>query len=179
MSEVLELFLELAAVPSPPGEERAVADRVIRYLRDCGLEPDEDDAGASVGSTAGNVFTRLEPTAAGERVFLCAHFDTVPPTDIIEPVVEDGIVRNAKPTILGSDNKAAIAVMLEATRRILAENRTEVELEPEDDGSTRVELRSVQRLVGYSRFGGFLFRRATRRKLDAALDGLERAVEPV
>ena len=63
--------------------------------------------------------------------------------------------------------------------RILAENRTEVELEPEDDGSTRVELRSVQRLVGYSRFGGFLFRRATRRKLDAALDGLERAVEPV
>ena len=119
MSEVLELFLELAAVPSPPGEERAVADRVIRYLRDCGLEADEDDAGASVGSTAGNVFTRLEPTVAGERVFLCAHFDTVPPTDAIEPVVEDGIVRNAQPTILGSDNKAAIAVMLEATRRIV------------------------------------------------------------
>ena len=129
MSEVLELFLELAAVPSPPGEERAVADRVIRYLRDCGLEPDEDDAGASVGSTAGNVFTRLEPTAAGERVFLCAHFDTVPPTDTIEPVVEDGIVRNAQPTILGSDNKAAIAVMLEATRRILSENRRHAGLE--------------------------------------------------
>ena len=129
MSEVLELFLELAAVPSPPGEERAVADRVIRYLRDCGLEADEDDAGASVGSTAGNVFTRLEPTVAGERVFLCAHFDTVPPTDAIEPVVEDGIVRNAQPTILGSDNKAAIAVMLEATRRILAENRRHAGLE--------------------------------------------------
>ena len=129
MSEVLELFLELAAVPSPPGEERAVADRVIRYLRDCGLEADEDDAGASVGSTAGNVFTRLEPTVAGERVFLCAHFDTVPPTDTIEPVVEDGIVRNAQPTILGSDNKAAIAVMLEATRRILSENRRHAGLE--------------------------------------------------
>jgi uncharacterized protein YndB with AHSA1/START domain len=60
--------------------------------------------------------------------------------------------------------------------RILSENRTEVELEPEGDGATRVELRSVQHLRGYSRFGGFLFRRATRRKLDAALDGLERAV---
>jgi uncharacterized protein YndB with AHSA1/START domain len=60
--------------------------------------------------------------------------------------------------------------------RILSENVTEVELEPEGDGSTRVELRAVQRLRGYSRFGGFLFRRATRRKLEAALDGLERAV---
>jgi uncharacterized protein YndB with AHSA1/START domain len=61
--------------------------------------------------------------------------------------------------------------------RILSENVTEVKLEPEAEGSTRVELRSVQRLRGYSRFGGFLFRRATRRKLDAALDGLARAVE--
>ena len=31
--------------PSPSGEERAVADRVLGYLRDCGLAPDEDDAG--------------------------------------------------------------------------------------------------------------------------------------
>ena len=129
MSEVLDLFLELAAVPSPPGEERAVADRVIRYLHDCGLETDEDGAGAGIGSTAGNVFTRLEPNVDGERVFLCAHFDTVPPTDAIEPVVEDGIVRNARPTILGSDNKAAIAVMLEATRRVVAENRRHAGLE--------------------------------------------------
>ena len=60
--------------------------------------------------------------------------------------------------------------------RILSENKTEVQLEPETDGATRVELRSVQHLLGYSRFGGFLFRRATRRKLEAALDGLERAV---
>ena len=40
--EVLDLFTELAAVPSPPGEERAVADLVVGYLRDCGLEVDED-----------------------------------------------------------------------------------------------------------------------------------------
>ena len=60
--------------------------------------------------------------------------------------------------------------------RILSENTTEVRLEPEGGSTTRVELRSIQRLRGYSRFGGFLFRRATRRKLDAALDGLERAV---
>jgi tripeptide aminopeptidase len=129
VSEVLDLFLELAAEPSPPGDERAVADHVLRYLRDCGLQPEEDDAGPAIASNAGNVFVRLEPTAAGEPVFLCAHFDTVPPTDAIRPVVEDGVVRNAQPTILGGDNKAAIAVMLEATRRVLAENRPHAGLE--------------------------------------------------
>jgi tripeptide aminopeptidase len=129
VSEVLDLFLELASIPSPPGEERKVADRVLGYLRDCGLDPDEDDTGPSIESNAGNVFARLEPTAPGEPIFLCAHFDTVPPTDAIEPVVEDGIVRNARPTVLGSDNKAAIAAMLEATRRVLAENRRHAGIE--------------------------------------------------
>lgn len=127
--DVLDLFCELAAVPSPPGEERPVADLVLRYLRDCGLQPDEDDAGARIGSTMGNVYARLEPTADGEPLLLCAHLDTVPPTAAIEPVVEDGIVRNAAGTILGADDKAAVAAMLEAVRRLLAEGRAHAGIE--------------------------------------------------
>ena len=54
-SDVLDLFLELAAIPSPPGEERAVADRVLRRApRRSGSQPDEDDAGARIGATPGN-----------------------------------------------------------------------------------------------------------------------------
>ena len=33
MSEAVDLLFELAAIPSPPGEERGVADVVLRYLR--------------------------------------------------------------------------------------------------------------------------------------------------
>ena len=128
-SEVLDLFVELAGIASPSGEERQVADRVTAYLRDCGLRPDEDETGPSVGSTMGNIHVALEPTTDGEPVFLCAHLDTVPPTDELEPIVEDGIVRNARPTILGGDNKAAVAAMLEATRRVLAENRPHAGIE--------------------------------------------------
>ena len=123
MSEVLDLFCELAAIQSPPGDERTVADVVERYMRDCGLSVDEDDAGPRVGSNMGNLYTRIEPTAEGEPLFFCAHLDTVPPTAAIEPVVEDGIVRNAAGTILGADNKSAVAAMLEGTRRLLAEGR--------------------------------------------------------
>jgi tripeptide aminopeptidase len=127
--EVLDLFTELAAVPSPPGEERAVADLVVSYLRDCGLAVEEDACGPEIGSTMGNLYARLEPTAEGEPLFLCAHLDTVPPTAAIEPVVEDGVVRNGAGTILGADDKAAVAVMLEAVRRVLAEGRPHAGIE--------------------------------------------------
>jgi tripeptide aminopeptidase len=129
VSEVLDLFTELAAIPSPPGEERRVADAVIRYLRDLGLRVDEDDAGATVGSTMGNVYAGIGGAGEGTPLFFCAHLDTVPPTGPIEPVVDDGVVRNAAGTILGADNKSAVAVMLEATRRVLAENRRHAGIE--------------------------------------------------
>ena len=116
-----------------------------RYLRDCGLEVDEDGAGPAIGSTIGNLYTRIEPTAAGEPLLLCAHLDTVPPTGPIEPVVDDGVVRNAAGTILGADNKAAVAAMLEATRVILAERRPHAGIEllftPEGGGRPRRRLR--------------------------------------
>ncbi len=127
--DVLALFLELAALPSPPGEERAVADRVLAYLRDLGLEAEEDDAGAVVGSTIGNLYVRIPGSAEGRPLFFCAHLDTVPPAGLLQPVVEDGVVRNAGGTILGGDNKAAVASMLHATRRVLAEARPHAGLE--------------------------------------------------
>ena len=121
-SAVLRLFLELAAIPSPPGEERAVADRVCTFLDAAGLAWDEDGAGPTVGSTMGNILCRLPGRVEqGTPIFLCAHLDTVPPSAAIEPVVEDGIVRNAAGTILGADDKSAVAVMLEAARRIVEE----------------------------------------------------------
>jgi tripeptide aminopeptidase len=126
---VLDLFLELATIPSPPGGEREVADRVSQELRSLGLAVEEDDAGAEIGSTAGNLLCRLEATSVGVPLLLCAHLDTVPPEGPIEPVVDDGVVRNARRTILGADNKAAVAAMLEGVRRVVREGRPHAGLE--------------------------------------------------
>ncbi len=127
--EVLDLFLDLAAIPSPSGHERAVAERVGRELRDLGLRPVFDDTGARIGSDTGNLWARLDATAAGTPILLCAHLDTVVPTGPIEPVVEDGYVRNRAGTILGADNKAAVAAMLDGVRRVLVENRPHAGIE--------------------------------------------------
>ena len=58
----------------------------------------------------------------GTPLLFCAHLDTVPLAGTLAPYVgEDGVVRNAGGTILGADDKAAVAVMLEAARRIVAD----------------------------------------------------------
>ena len=158
MSEVLDLFTELAAVPSPPGEERQVADVVTRYLRDLGLDVEEDDAGQTVGSTIGNVYARVGGDGdGGTPLFFCAHLDTVPPTGPIEPVVDEGVVRNAAGTILGADNKSAVAAMLEATRRVLSQSRPHAGIEllftPKEEvgllGAAAFDHRRLTARVGY------------------------------
>ena len=117
-SGVLDLFVELAAIPSPSGEEEPVAAVIRSYLADLGLAVEDDEAG--------NLLARLEPEDrnGGRSIFLCAHMDTVPPVGGIEPVVgEDGFVRNGAGTILGADNKATVAVLLAAARLLLSEGR--------------------------------------------------------
>src|SRR5262245_25524525 len=119
---MLDLFLELCSIPSPSGQERAVADRVGEELTGLGLEWDEDDTATVLDGTAGSTYCRIPgENGHGDPIFLCAHTDTVPLDGRLEPFVEDGVVRNAGGTILGSDNKAAVVVMLEAVRRILRE----------------------------------------------------------
>jgi tripeptide aminopeptidase len=114
-SDVLPVFLELAAIPSPSGAEEPVSEYVRHYLASLGLEGEEDEAG--------NILARLAGSEEGEAIFLCAHMDTVPPSGPIEPVIEDGVIRNGAGTILGADNKAAVAVLLESARLLLAEGR--------------------------------------------------------
>jgi len=59
---------------------------------------------------------------------------------------------------------------------ILDEAVTSIDVEPAGDAETRVELTAEQELRGTYRFGGFMLRRATKRQLDQALDGIEQAV---
>ncbi len=115
-----ELFAELCGLPSPSHRERAVADRVRSELEALGLEVAEDDAGASTGGDTGNLLARL--AGRSERtVALCAHLDTVPHDRPVEPVLVDGGWESAGDTILGADNKAAVAMLLALAHRAAIE----------------------------------------------------------
>jgi tripeptide aminopeptidase len=116
-----DTFARLCAIPSPFGSERAMAEAVAGELRAMGLDVEEDGAAAEAGAECGNLLARIP--GRGERtILLCAHLDTVPEPGVIEPLlVDDGWV-SAGDTILGADNKAAVAVILEVARRCAVES---------------------------------------------------------
>ena len=61
--------------------------------------------------------------------------------------------------------------------RVLHASAVEARLAPAGDGGAELTLELRQRPRGMARFGGFMLRRAGRRQLDEALDGMARAVE--
>ncbi len=117
-------FAELCAIRSPFGEERAITDYVAAGLRGLGLEVVEDDSALVSRAGAGNLLVRL-PGRTERSVLLCAHLDTVPHEGEVEPVLvggeedadEEPAWVSAGETILGADNKAAVAMLLELARR--------------------------------------------------------------
>ena len=111
-----ERFAELCRIRSVFGEERAIADDVIAELQGLGLTVSEDDSAAVSGAGAGNLLVRL-PGRTDRTVLLCAHLDTVPHDGVVEPVLEEDAWVSAGDTILGADNKAAVAMLLMLARR--------------------------------------------------------------
>lgn len=110
-------FVRLCETASPTGSERMVADLVTAELQGFGLTVGEDNAAGPAGAGAGNLLCRIPGEAPGYLMF-CAHLDTVPHEEPIRVVLdEDGIYRSAGNTILGADNKAAVAILIELAAR--------------------------------------------------------------
>jgi tripeptide aminopeptidase len=120
MDRLHETFVRLCEIRSPTGEEREVADTILAELRALGLEVSEDDAAGAAEAGAGNIVARL-PGSGDDWVMFCAHIDTVPHAGQVEVVNDEGVFRSRGETILGADNKAAVAVFLELVARHASE----------------------------------------------------------
>jgi tripeptide aminopeptidase len=118
---LLDDFVRLCEIESPSRDERAVADAVRKELEALGLRVEEDDSAAETGANAGNLLARIEGPPDARTILLCAHLDTVPLAGPVEVHQENGVLTNRHEAILGADNKAAVATILAAARRLVAE----------------------------------------------------------
>jgi tripeptide aminopeptidase len=109
-------FVRLCQIRSPTGEERELADAVAAELRELGLDVGEDGAAGVARAGAGNLLARV-PGQSDRSVMFCAHLDTVPHQGEVEVALSDGVYRSAGDTILGADDKAAVAVLTELAAR--------------------------------------------------------------
>lgn len=114
------LFKTLCLINAPALEERACVDYVRKYLLELGVVHFEDGAGQLIGGDAGNVVATVPGNKPGApRIFLSAHFDTVEPTANLTIVEEEGVLRTDGTTILGADDKAGMAAILECVHMLL------------------------------------------------------------
>ncbi len=176
--------MRLCETPSPTGSERAVADDVLAELRGLGVEVAEDDAAGPARAGSGNVIARVPGT--GDRwVAFFAHLDTVPEPGAIEVELADGVFRSRGATILGADNKAAVAVLVElAARRAASPAPAGLELVftvAEEDGlrgAKEVDLGTLRSPYGYvldhaSPIGEVITAAPTYQRVVAEFEGLE------
>ena len=110
--ELVDLFVRLASIRSPSREERDMADAVAAYVREAGFAVEEDDSAVESGCACGNLIVRVPGRGEGTAVALCAHLDTVPTDEAPTVIVENGVVRSDGRTVLGADDKAAVAALL-------------------------------------------------------------------
>lgn len=121
-NRVVDEFIKYVKISSPTKSERKFADFIKLELEALGFDVIIDDAGQKVGSDSGNVVAKLKGTVEGETILFSCHMDTVSPSIDIKPVIRDGVIYSDGTTILGGDNKAGIAAVLEAIKVIKENN---------------------------------------------------------
>ncbi|WP_093071633.1 M20/M25/M40 family metallo-hydrolase [Salisediminibacterium halotolerans] len=109
-------FLELVQIDSETKYERRIADVLTEKFRSLGLSVYEDGAAETTGHGAGNLICTLEGAADAEPMYFTSHMDTVVPGKGVVPVRENGMIRSDGTTVLGADDKAGLAAMLEAVK---------------------------------------------------------------
>ncbi len=115
-------FIELVQIDSETKHEAEIAKVLTNKFTQLGLDVVEDDSKERTGHGAGNLICTMKGNNQdADPIYFTSHMDTVVPGKGIKPIIEDGYITSDGSTILGADDKAGIAAMLE-TIRVLKEN---------------------------------------------------------
>ena len=122
MKNVVDIFIEIVKIPSISLKEKKMADYLFDELRKLGLEVFEDGSKKTFKGNCGNIIAIFKGNKEGEPIFFSSHIDTVEPGINIKPVKDKKYVKSFGDTILGADDKAGVAAMIDVARRIKEEN---------------------------------------------------------
>lgn len=109
-------FKALLSIESPSTKEATLAFYLADLFEALEYKVFFDKSGEATGSNVGNLILKIPGTVQAPPLLLCAHLDTVGPCEGVEVIEENGIIRSNGKTILGADDKAGIAILVELLR---------------------------------------------------------------
>ncbi len=108
MTKTIDLFLQLVQIDSPSGCEKNMSLFLQSWLKKNKFSYKID--------RVGNVYAHNK--IKDQSLLLCVHMDTVQPGENIKPIIKNGLIKSSEDTILGADNKAAVAAILSVFEKI-------------------------------------------------------------
>ena len=120
---LVNTFLELIKIDSESFNEKAMQEFMAARLKELGCTVYVDNAGKKYDTNAkGNVIGVLPGTVKSKPIILSSHIDTVVPGKGIKAVVKKNRITSDGTTILGADDKAGVAIILEVLRTLKEQN---------------------------------------------------------
>ncbi|MCX7680190.1 MAG: M20/M25/M40 family metallo-hydrolase [Spirochaetes bacterium] len=121
---LVKTFLELVTIPSPSWNEHEVIAYIERSVAEYGAQCERFPCGESF-----NLLVKLKGNRKGETGLFSCHTDTVTPCENVRPIVTEMKIMSDGTTILGGDDKAAVAVFIEVIRNLKEKNLAYADLE--------------------------------------------------
>lgn len=177
-------FKELVQIDSESFSEGPFQKELIQRFKSLGLIIWEDETMKQTGLGSNNFIARLEGDESIEPLFFSSHIDTVSPGQGILPLEQNGRIQSDKTTILGADDKAGIAIMLELIKRLneqeIPHGPIEFILTPGEEvgllGAKAVDMTQLRATYGYvldngGPVGGIITTSPTMYRLDISVMG--------
>lgn len=119
---LLNTFIELVKIDSETGHEQTIQPILKEKFVKLGLQVKEDNASKENGLGANNLVCTLPSNLSSKnvpKIYFTSHMDTVVPGISVKPQInDDGYIYSDGTTILGADDKAGIAAIIETIEQI-------------------------------------------------------------
>ena len=107
--KIVKTFVNLAEISSPSWHEKKVMDYIIKRFKALGA-----DCTTHKCDESHNLLIKIPGDSKRTPILFSGHMDTVIPCENVKVIVTDTKISSDGKTVLGSDDKAAIAIFIEA-----------------------------------------------------------------
>ena len=116
-------LIDIIKIDSISRKELDVALKLQKEMEEIGADCYYDEVGEKIGGNVGNLIVKIKGNEKkANSFFLSSHMDTVGPGEGIKPIIENGVMKSEGATVLGSDDKSGVSIIVEVLRTIKEKN---------------------------------------------------------